>query len=127
MFRDPHPLDNQPQPLFDDGNGNRIMLASLGVKAASGDSATLLPPVRVFDTLDDDAVGGLFFSFEKYGVQVESAAFTPGVDPSLNAPPAPADRRNEVAISTANLRTSTTSATTPPTAATSSATPGAPA
>jgi predicted extracellular nuclease len=103
VFRDPHPLDNQPQPLFDDGNGNRIMLASLGVKAASGDSATLLPPVRVFDTLDDDAVGGLFFSFEKYGVQVESAAFTPGVDPSLNAPPAPADRRNEVAISTANL------------------------
>ncbi len=103
VFRDPHPLDNQPQPLFDDGNGNRIMLASLGVKAASGDSTTLLPPVRVFDTLDGDAVGGLYFSFGKYGVQVESAAFTPGADPSLNAPPAPADRRNEVAISTANL------------------------
>ena len=103
VFRDPHPLDNQPQPLFDDGNGNRIMLASLGVKAASGDSTTLLPPVRVFDTLDDDAVGGLYFSFEKYGIQVESAAFTPGADPSLNAPPAPADRRHEVAISTANL------------------------
>jgi uncharacterized protein len=103
VFRDPHPLDNQPQPLFDDGNGNRIMLASLGVKAASGDSTTLLPPVRVFDTLDDDAVGGLYFSFEKYGIQVESAAFTPGADPSRNAPPAPADRRNEVAISTANL------------------------
>ena len=103
VFRDPHPLDNQPQPLFDDGNGNRIMLASLGVKAASGDSTTLLPPVRVFDTLDGDAVGGLYFSFEKYGVQVESAAFTPGVDPSLNAPPAPADRRNELAISTTNL------------------------
>jgi uncharacterized protein len=103
VFRDPHPLDNQPQPLFDDGNGNRIMLASLGVKAASGDSTTLLPPVRVFDTLDEDAVGGLYFSFEKYGIQVESAAFTPGADPSLNAPPAPADRRNELAISTANL------------------------
>jgi uncharacterized protein len=103
VFRDPHPLDNQPQPLFDDGNGNRIMLASLGVKAASGDSTTLLPPVRVFDRLDDDAVGGLYFSFEKYGVQVESAAFMPGADPSLNAPPAPADRRNEVAIATTNL------------------------
>jgi hypothetical protein len=103
VFRDPHPLDNQPQPLFDDGNGNRIMLASLGVKAASGDSTTLLPPVRVFDRLDDDAVGGLYFSFEKYGIQAESAAFTPGADPSLNAPPAPADRRNEVAIATANL------------------------
>ena len=103
VFRDPHPLDNQPEPLFDDGNGNRIMIASLGVKATSGDSTTLLPPARVFDTLTDDAVGGLYFSFEKYGIQVESAAFAPGADPSENAPPAPSDRRNEVAISTYNL------------------------
>ncbi len=103
VFRDPHPLDNQPQPLFDDGNGYRIMLASLGVKAASGDNTTLLPPVRVFDTLDDDAVGGLYFSFGKYGVQVEAATFSPGVDPSLNAPPEPADRARELAVSTYNL------------------------
>ncbi len=103
VFRDPHPLDNQPDPLFDDGNGNRIMLASLGVKATSGDSTTLLPPVRLFDTLTADAVGGLYFSFEKYGVQVESASFSPGADPSLNAPPAPADRQREVAVSTYNL------------------------
>jgi predicted extracellular nuclease len=103
VFRDPHPLDNQPTPLFDDGNGNRIMLASLGVKATSGDSFTLLPPARVLDTLDGDAVGGLYFSFEKYGVQVESAAFTPGPDPSLNSPPAAADRSDELAISTYNL------------------------
>ncbi len=46
VFRDPHPLDNQPTPLFDDGNGHRIMLGSLGVKATTGDSTTLLPPVR---------------------------------------------------------------------------------
>ncbi len=103
VFRDPHPLDNQPTPLFDDGNGNRIMLASLGVKATTGDSFQLLPPVRLFDTLDGDAVGGLYFSFEKYGVQVESAAFTPGTDPSLNAPPSAADRDEEVAVSTYNL------------------------
>jgi predicted extracellular nuclease len=103
VFRDPHPLDNQPEPLFDDGNGNRIMLASLGVKATSGDSTTLLPPVRLFDSLSADAVGGLYFSFEKYGVQVEAAAFDPGTDPSLNAPPPAADRRHEVAISTYNL------------------------
>jgi predicted extracellular nuclease len=103
VFRDPHPLDNQPEPLFDDGNGNRMMIAGLGVKATSGDSTTLLPPARVFDTLDDDAVGGLYFSFEKYGIQVEAAAFTPGADPSRNAPPAAADRRNEVAISTYNF------------------------
>ena len=103
VFRDPHPLDNRPDPLFDDGNGNRIMLGSLGVKAASGDLATLLPPARVFDTLTGDAVGGLYFSFGKYGVQAESAAFAPGADPSLNAPPAAGDRGREVAVSTYNL------------------------
>ncbi len=103
VFRDPHPLDNQPEPLFDDGNGNRIMIAGLGVKAATGDSTTLLPPVRVFDTLNADAVGGLYFSFEKYGVQVESAAFSAGADPSLNSPPRAADRQQELAVSTYNL------------------------
>ncbi len=103
VFRDPHPLDNQPDPLFDDGNGNRIMMASLGVKAATGDSFQLLPGASVLDTLNADAVGGLYFSFEKYGVQVESAAFTDGPDLSLNAPPAAADRNREVAVSTYNV------------------------
>jgi uncharacterized protein len=103
VFRDPHPLDNQPTPLFDDGNGQRIMLGSLGVKAASGDNTTLLPPVRTFDVLDGDAVGGLYFSFEKYGIQVGSAAFTPGTDPSAGARPAAAARDREVAVSTYNL------------------------
>jgi uncharacterized protein len=103
VFRDPHPLDNQPDPLFDDGNGSRIMLAGLGVKAAAGDSTELLPPARLFDTLTDDAVGGLYFSFEKYGVQVESAQFEAGADPAANAPPRAADRSREVAVSTYNL------------------------
>ena len=103
VFRDAHPLDNQPDALFDDGNGNRILLASLGVKATTGDSTSLLPAVRLFDTLAGDAVGGLSFSFEKYGVQVEAAEFTPGADPSRNAPPAAADRRSEVAVATYNV------------------------
>jgi hypothetical protein len=102
VFRDPHPLDNQPG-LFDDGNGNRIMLGGLGVKAQSGDSSELLPPARLFDTLTGDAVGGLYFSFEKYGVQAEAAAFAPGADPSTNAPPAAADRRDEVAVASYNV------------------------
>ena len=103
VFRDPHPLDNQPQPLFDDGNGNRIMLGSLGVKAQSGDNTTMLPPARLFDTLDGDVVGGLFFSFGKYGVQAEAAAFTSGADPAANAPPAAANRDTEVAVATYNV------------------------
>jgi predicted extracellular nuclease len=102
VFRDAHPLDNAPG-LFDDGNGNRIMLGSIGVKAQSGDSFELLPPARLFDTLTDDVVGGLYFSFEKYGVQAEAAAFTPGVDPSTNLPPAAARRNEEVAVASYNV------------------------
>ncbi|MBA2556345.1 MAG: lamin tail domain-containing protein, partial [Chloroflexi bacterium] len=41
VFRDAHPLDNVPEQLFDDGNGYRILMGSLGVKAASGDNTTL--------------------------------------------------------------------------------------
>src|SRR5690606_9574219 len=103
VFRDPHPLDNNPTPLFDDGNGNRIMLGSLGVKAAAGDSTVLLPPARTFDTLTADAVGGLYFSFEKYGVQAESVTFASGADPSANAAPAAPDRRQEYTVATFNV------------------------
>ncbi len=103
VFRDPHPLDNQPEPLFDDGNGNRIMLGSTGVKAQSGDSFELLPPARLFDSLDGAVVGGLSFSFGKYGIQAEAAAFSPGADPSTNAPPRAADRRDEVAVAAYNV------------------------
>ena len=67
----PHPLDNDPAPRFDDGNGQRIMLGPLGVKAhRAATTRALLPPARTFDTLTGDAVGGLYFAFEKYGVQV---------------------------------------------------------
>jgi hypothetical protein len=103
VFRDAHPLDNNTAARFDDGNGHRIMLGSLGVKWTAQDNTTLLPPVRLFDRLTSDAVGGLYFSFEKYGIQAERALFTPGPDPSANNPPAPADRRREIAVATFNV------------------------
>ena len=103
VFRDAHPLDNNPTPLFDDGNGQRIMLGSLGVKAAAGDNTVMLPPARTFETLTADAVGGLYFSFEKYGVQVEAAAFAAGVDPSANAAPSAFNRNEEYAVATFNV------------------------
>ncbi|RKN44219.1 lamin tail domain-containing protein [Micromonospora endolithica] len=103
VFRDAHPLDNDPTRRFDDGNGQRILLGSLGVKGATGDTGTLLPPAHTFDTLAADAVGGLYYSFEKYGVQVESAEFTGGADPSRNNPPRPAERSREVAVATYNV------------------------
>jgi uncharacterized protein len=98
VFRDAHPLDGVP-----DGNGNRIMIGPLGLKAAAGDNSVLLPPSRTFDRLTVDAVGGLYFAFEKYGVQVEQAAFAPGADPSRNAPPRPAVRSEEFAVATYNV------------------------
>lgn len=103
VFRDPHPLDNQPEPLFDDGNGQRIMLGTTGVKWTAQDSGVLLPAAHTFDVLASDALGALSYSFEKYGVQVESAAFTAGTDPSTNFPPRPARRTDEFAVSTYNV------------------------
>jgi hypothetical protein len=101
-FRDAHPLDNDPA-RFDDGNGGRILLGSMGVKSSTGDSTAMLPPARTFDTLTGDAVGGLYYAFNKYGVQPESASFAAGADPSRNAAPRPARRDREFAVSTYNV------------------------
>jgi uncharacterized protein len=102
-FRDTHPLDDVPATGFDNGNGQRILIGSLGVKAAAGDSTVLLPPARDFDTLSGDAVGGVYFAFDKYSVQPQSAAFTAGVDPSANHPPQPVDRGEQVSVATFNM------------------------
>ncbi len=101
-FRDAHPLDNDPA-RFDDGNGGRILLGSLGVKATTADNSAMLPPARTFDRLTGDAVGGLYYSFNKYGIQPEAAAFTTGADPSRNHPPVRAKRSAEYSISTYNV------------------------
>jgi predicted extracellular nuclease len=102
VYRDSHPLDNDPA-RFDDGNGQRILLGSMGVKATAADTSVMLPPARTYDTLTGDAVGGVYYSFNKYGLQPESAAFATGADPSTNNPPVPAARSTEFAISTYNV------------------------
>ncbi len=102
-FRDPHPLDDVPDTRFDNGNGQRILIGSLGVKAATGDSTTLLPPARDLDTLTGDAVGGLSFGFDKYSVQPSQVSFTAGADLAANYPPLPANRNEQVAVATFNM------------------------
>lgn len=103
-FRDPHPLDNQPTPLFDDGNGYRFILGSLGIKAAENDNTELIAPARTFDTLENSPVGGVYFSFSKYQIMVEQQLeLTPGVDPSTNAPPQPFDRDQRFSIAPYNV------------------------
>jgi uncharacterized protein len=94
VFRDAHPLDNRA-----DGNGNRIMIGPMGIKAAGGK----LPAARTFDTTTGDAIGGLYYAFNKYGIQVAGVTFRPGVDPATNHPPRPANRQRELAISTFNV------------------------
>lgn len=102
VFRDPHPLDDDPA-RFDNGNGNRILIGPMGVKATAGDNTALLPPANTFDVLDGDAVGGLYYAFSKFGIQPATAAFTKGADPSKNSPPAAAKRGSEFAVSTYNV------------------------
>ena len=103
VFRDAHPLDDVAGTV-DNGNGFRILLGPLGVKATSGSTTTLLPPARVFDTLTASVVGGVDFSFEKYRVNpVEQPSFTAGVDPSLNAPPAAFARDGAYSVANVNV------------------------
>ena len=102
-FRDPHPLDNDPA-LFDDGNGYRIVLGSLGIKAAEGDNTVLLAPANTFDTVTNATIGGVYFSFSKYQVMVgQQLQLDPGVDPSTNAPPQAFDRDQRFSVSTYNV------------------------
>jgi predicted extracellular nuclease len=103
-FRDPHPLDDLNPPLFDNGNGYRILLGSLGVKFTANDSTELIAPVRTFDRLRNDLAGGVYFSFNKYSVQVaQQPVLRHGVDPSRNAPPRRPDRDDEYSIANYNV------------------------
>jgi predicted extracellular nuclease len=103
-FRDAHPLDDIPDELFDNGNGYRIIMGGLGVKAVSGDNATLLSPARTYDTLINAPVGGVYYSYGKYQIQVEQQLeLVNGVDPASNAPPESFDRSMEYSIVTFNV------------------------
>jgi uncharacterized protein len=103
-FRDPHPLDDRPWPLFDNGNGYRILLGSLGVKHTENDSTALIAPVRTFDRVRNELEGGVYFSFNKYSVQVaRQPVLKHGVDPSRNAPPRRPDRDEEYSVANYNV------------------------
>ncbi len=103
-FRDPHPLDDIPSPLFDNRNGYRILIGSLGLKGAANDSTALIAPARTFDRVADALEGGVYFSFGKYSVQVgEQLQLERGVDPAANAPPAAPDPKHEYSVANYNV------------------------
>ena len=92
VFRDPHPLDDIPDVLFDNGNGFRFLIGSLGVKAVADDENLLLAPARTNDVLTNQPAGGVYFGFSKYQIQVaDQPTFSTGADPSLNGAPQAAD------------------------------------
>jgi len=104
VFRDPHPLDNDPASLFDDGNGYRIILGSHGLKAATGNVNELIAPARTFDTMTNSPAGGVYFSFAKYQVMVDQQPeLVPGANPAANDPPQAVDRTKEWSAATFNV------------------------
>lgn len=103
VFRDAHPLDNLPG-LFDDGNGFRILVGPMGLKAGAGNNSVLLPPSRTFDRVTNSLVGGLNFSFNKYRIETTvTPVLSHGIDPSLNAPPTRGNRHVEYSVGDYNV------------------------
>src|SRR5215510_2709972 len=103
VFRDPHPLDDHPETLFDNGNGYRILLGSSGVEASDG-AGTLLAPARTFDIVGNDLVGGVLYTFGKYRIETtEQPNLIGGADPSRQAPPLETEPPRNFAVATFNL------------------------
>ena len=126
VFRDPHPLDNNPTPLFDDGNGQRIMLGSLGVKAAARRqhrAAAAGPDVRHADRRRGRRALLLVREVRRAGRVGRVHRRRRPVGERRRRPPPTGPRSSRSRRST--WRTCTTSATTRSTAATSPATPAA--
>jgi predicted extracellular nuclease len=103
-FRDAHLLDDNYDPASWDGNGYRILMGSLGIKATEGDGQTLIDPARTFDTVTNAPAGGLNYTFSKYRIEIsEQPTFSEGVDPAQNNPPTEFDRSFAYSIVDYNL------------------------
>ena len=104
VFRDVHPLDNQPATGFDDGNGFRFVLGSFGIKGSTDDPAAVLAPARSFDTITEATRGGVYLSFGKYTVNVtDQLTLAGGPDPAANSPVPPADRAERLSVAGYNV------------------------
>jgi len=103
-FRDIHPLDDIPTVGFDNDNPYRILMGTFGVKAWADDTTALLAPAGTFDTLTNAPVGGVYYNFGKYSIQVdEQIQLSDGADPSQNNPPVAPDRDFEYSVVVFNV------------------------
>jgi uncharacterized protein len=103
-YRDAHPLDDNYDANNWDGNGYRILMGSLGIKAAAGDAQVLIDPARSYDTVTNAPAGGLNYTFSKYRIEISGQpTFAEGPDPAKNNPPATFDRSINYSIVDYNL------------------------
>jgi uncharacterized protein len=103
-FRDAHPLDDNYDPANWDGNGYRILMGSLGIKAAANDAQALINPARTFDTVTNAPAGGINYSFSKYRIEIAAQpTLNAGADPAQNNPPQVFDRNIQYSIVDYNL------------------------
>lgn len=88
VFRDAHPLDDRPDTLFDNENGYRFRIGSLGLKGASGQPDIMLGLLRTFDVTTLPAVGVAHQAYERYSVEVSAPLqFERSVNPYGNGRP----------------------------------------
>lgn len=103
-FRDANILDDNYDAINWDGNGYRILIGSLGIKADAGNAQELIAPARSYSTLDSAVSGGLNYTFSKYRIEVSAQpTFTEGLDPAANNPPSVFDRSIHYTIADYNL------------------------
>ncbi len=103
-FRDAHLLDDNYDANDWDGNGYRILLGSLGIKATENDGQALIAPARTFDTVTNAPVGGLNYTFGKYRIEITSQPeLSEGPNPTNNNPPQAFDRNFKYSIVDYNL------------------------
>ena len=103
-FRDPHPLDDLPASLFDNGNGYRILLGNSGLAAMQAPGGDLLAPARTFDTVANELVGAVFYTFGKYRIEVTAQPILRhGVEPAGTSAPAADDGQPALTVASYNV------------------------
>jgi predicted extracellular nuclease len=103
-YRDAHPLDDNYDPTNWDGNGYRILIGSLGIKATAGDAQALIAPARAYSRLTNAPAGGLNYTFSKYRIEIsDQPTFNEGADPAANNPPTVFDHSIHFTIADYNL------------------------
>ena len=100
VFRDPHPLDDDGDRLFDNGNGFRIVLDALALKGESGSPSVRLPAVRTLDSVTNPLEGVVLHGEggHKFATRV-----MPQIKPSAVAFPAPVFHDGGIRIATYNV------------------------